>query len=79
MTPEFDRVLQIGILRSCRCAEAAWIIPLRLTLMPKRHHKGGRYNMGSQWNSEDCATSSRWLMLADFGARRRCSMSRSRR
>ena len=56
MTPEFDRVLQIGILRSCRCAEAAWIIPLRLTLMPKRHHKGGRYNMGSQWNSEDCAT-----------------------
>ncbi len=33
MTPEFD-------LRSCRCAEAAWIIPLRLTLMPKRHHKG---------------------------------------
>src|SRR5258706_4004986 len=40
MTPEFDRVLQIGILRSCRCAEAAWIIPLRLTLMPKRHHKG---------------------------------------
>ena len=24
MTPEFDRVLQIGILRSCRCAEAAW-------------------------------------------------------
>jgi hypothetical protein len=41
MTPEFDRVLQIGILRSCRCAEAAWIIPLRLTVMPKRHHKGG--------------------------------------
>ena len=38
MTPEFDRVLQIGILRSCRCAEAAWIIPMRLTLMPKRHH-----------------------------------------
>ena len=70
MTPEFDRVLQIGILRSCRCAEAAWIIPMRLTL---------RYNMGSQWNSEDCATSSRWSMLADFGAPRRCSMSRSRR
>jgi hypothetical protein len=38
MTPEFDRVLKIGILRSCRCAEAAWIIPMRLTLMPKRHH-----------------------------------------
>ena len=38
MTPEFDRDLEIGILRSCRCAEAAWIIPLRLTLMPKRHH-----------------------------------------
>lgn len=38
MTPEFDRDLEIGILRSYRCADAAWIIPLRLTLMPKRHH-----------------------------------------
>ena len=58
MTPEFDRDLEIGILRSCRCAEAAWIIPMRLRLMPKRHHNR-RYNIGSQWNSEDCATSSR--------------------
>ena len=39
MTPEFDRVLRI-VCGECRCAEAAWIIPMRLTLMPKRHHKG---------------------------------------